>query len=347
MNSKSSEFLDLLENYLSVYLPHSIGVRLNTIKSYKDAFRLLLCFMYEKRQINADKILFSDLSYELLLNFLSWLETERGCSVTTRNQRLAAISSFSNYAQNHSFEAATAFRSNVKKLPSKKSQHKPRTVFTLEEVSILLGMPKNNRETEMRDKALLSVMYASGARAQEICDLTINDVQIGDGISTLKLSGKGGKCRKVGIPKACASLLDQHIRRRGIMKKGERHVFSSQTHEHMTVSCIEEIYKKYVDLARESYPGLFCEKSYTPHAMRHSTATHMLEAGVPIIVIKNFLGHVSLQSTQIYIEVTQNTLNKHIKAWSEKWWPMQDERISEIEPEPIIPDFLRTKGNMS
>ena len=299
--------------------------------------------MYEQRQTDADRILFSDLSYETILAFLSWLETERGCSVTTRNQRLSALSSFSKYAQNRSFEAATVFRSNIKKLPSKKSQHKPRAVFTLEEVSILLSMPKGSRATELRDRTLLSVMYASGARAQEICDLTVGDVRIGDTATTLVLNGKGGKRRKIGIPKSCALLLDHHIRTSGISGKGSRHVFSSQTHEHMTVSCIEEIYKKYVGLAKESYPGLFCEKSYTPHSMRHSTATHMLEAGVPIVVIKSFLGHATLQSTQIYAEVTQSTLNKHIRAWSEKWGPTPYETIDEAEPSPVIPAFLRTR----
>ena len=84
-------------------------------------------------------------------------------------------------------------------------------------------------------------------------------------------------------------------------------------------------------------------KSQLMDLLRHSTATHMLEAGVPLIVIKNFLGHASLQSTQIYAEVTQNTLNKHIREWSEKWGPMSGEAIDEIEPEPIIPVFLQTK----
>jgi site-specific recombinase XerD len=281
--------------------------------------------MYDSRHVSADALQFSDLNYESILGFLSWLEAERGCSATTRNQRLSALSSFSNYAQNRNFDAATIFRSDVKKLPSKKSPHKPRTVFTLEEVSILINMPRNSRAVELRDKTLLSVMYASGARAQEICDLTVNDVRIDDGVSTLKLSGKGGKCRKVGIPKACAALLAHHILRRGITENGGRHIFSSQTHEHMTTSCIKEIFDKYVSLAKEAHPGLFCESRYTPHTMRHTTATTMLEAGVPIIVIKNFLGHSSLQSTQIYTEVTQSTLNKHIKAWSEKWGPVPEE----------------------
>jgi site-specific recombinase XerD len=228
-------------------------------------------------------------------------------------------------------------------MPSKKSPHKARSIFTLGEVSVLLNLPKDTRAIELRDKTLLSVMYASGARVQEICDLTVKDVRDGDNGTTLKLTGKGGKCRRVGIPKACASLLVRHMQRLGISESGDRHVFSSQTHEHMTTSCIREIYDKYVRMAKEA-TAMFCDKSYTPHSMRHSTATHMLEAGAPLIVIKNFLGYSSLQSTQIYAEVTQNTLNKHIKEWSKKWGPITD-CIDDAEHTPIIPDFLNTKNN--
>ena len=347
MSNKPSVFLDLLENFLSVYLPCSVGVSPNTIKSYKDSFRLLLKYMYERRQVSADKLQFADLNYETMLDFLLWLEIDRGCSVSTRNQRLSALSSFSSYAQNRNFEAATVFRADVKKVPPKKSVHKPRAIFTLEEVSILLNLPDSNRAIEQRDRTLLSVMYASGARAQEICDLTVKDIRIGEDFTTVKLTGKGGKCRTVRIPKACATLLYSYICRQGITDNGKRHVFSSQTHEHMTTSCIKEIYEKYVQLARESHPELFCENRYTPHSMRHSVATHMLEAGVPLIVIKNFLGHALLQSTQIYAEVTQNTLNKHIRAWSEKWGPITDGIVAEVEPSPEIPDFLKTKSPLS
>jgi site-specific recombinase XerD len=298
--------------------------------------------MYTDKNVSADKITFNDLNYETILDFLSWLEIKRGCCVTTRNQRLSALSSFANYAQNRSFDAAIVFRRDVKKLPSKKGHHKLRAIFTRDEIAIFLNIPKNDHSIGFRDKTLLSVMYGSGARAQEICDLTIGDVRFVNESASLILTGKGGKTRQVRIPKGCAALLKQYIDKRGIAGKRERHIFSSQTHEHMHISCIEEIYKKYVRLAKEEHPGLFCEKSYTPHSMRHSTATHMLEAGIPIIVIKNFLGHSSLQSTQIYAEVTQNTLDKHIIEWNEKWGPILDD-IDEPVSRPIIPDFLKNR----
>ena len=343
MKSRPLEFLELLESFINTYLPCSVGVRPNTVKSYKDAFRLLLCFMYEKKHLNADKIYFSVLNYETLTDFLAWLETERKCSVATRNQRLAALSSFAEYAQNRNFDAATVFRCDIKKLPTKRAAYKPRTAFTLEEVAIFLGLPKSSTATGYRNKTLLSVMYASGARAQEICDITVRDVRFNNDTATLTLTGKGGKTRRVGIPKACAALLEQYLHKKGIAGIGERHVFSSQTHEHMTISCVEEIFKKYVSLAKENHPTLFCAKTYTPHSMRHSTATHMLEAGVPIVVIKNFLGHVSLQSTQIYAEVTQSTLNKHLRLWNEKWGPMPDNIVDKQEPSPAIPAFLSNR----
>ena len=341
MKKKASDFLELLEKYFESYLPCSVGVSTNTISSYKYAFRLLIEYMYAEKGISADKISFSSLDYDTLLAFFSWLETKRRCCPSTKNQRLSALSSFSEYAQNRNFEAAAIFRSNVKKIPSKRTQHKPRAIFTLEEVAVLLGTPRGNTVTEIRDRTLLSVMYASGERAQEICDLVVGDIQFNKDNASLILNGKGGKCRRIGIPRECSALLNKYIHYRGIANLRERYVFSSQTHEHMTISCIEGIFKKYVGLAREAYQDLFREKSYPPHAMRHSTATHMLEAGVPLAVIKNFLGHTSLQSTQIYAEVTQNTLNKHIQAWNDKWQLPVDDTIALTEINPKIPDFLK------
>ena len=340
---KTNEFLELLESFLYVYLPCSVGTRPNTVKSYKDAFRLLLRYMYEEKHINSGKITFTDLNYETILDFLSWLEIKRGCGIVTRNQRLSALSSFADYAQNRSFDAATIFRRDIKKLPIKKCQKKPHIFFTLEEIAILLNLPLSSCATGFRNKIMLCVMYASGARAQEICDLTIGDIRFNNNIASLKLTGKGGKTRNVGIPKGCVALLKHYIDKRNLMGKNERHVFSSQTNEHMTVSCVSEIYKKYVSQAKKEYPELFREKNYTAHSMRHSAATHMLEAGIPLVVIKNFLGHSSLQSTQIYAEVTQSTLDKHIRTWNEKWGPITNCIADEPDPCSVIPDFLKNK----
>lgn len=341
MMNKASDFLSLLDVYITTYLPCSIGSSPNTVKSYKYAFRLLIEFMYKEKGIEADKITFDKLDYKTLTDFFTWIESIRGCSASTKNQRLSAIASFSAYAQNRNFAAASVFRNSVNKIPMKKTQQKQRAILTRQEVTILLSLPNENREIGLRDKILLSLMYASGARAQEICDLTVGNLQFQPKGATLNIKGKGGKSRRIGIPAACATLLKQYIDHRKISDKPERHIFSSQTHEYMTIACIEGIFKKYITIAKKENPSIFLASSYPPHSMRHTTASHMLEAGVPLLVIKNFLGHASLQTTQIYAEFSQDTVNRHLKEWNEKWFPNNVTKKDTSQPSNRIPDFLK------
>ena len=120
MRKKSSNFIPVLEDYFTTYLTYSRGLSVNTINSYKQCFLLLLTFMREKKGKDPDEVSFADLGYDTLQEFLRWLETERDCTAATRNQRLSAISSFSEYAQNRDFDAASLFRTAVKRVPSKK-----------------------------------------------------------------------------------------------------------------------------------------------------------------------------------------------------------------------------------
>lgn len=340
MMNKVSDFLSLLDAFITTYLPYSVGASPNTVKSYKYAFRLLIEFLYKEKGIEADQITFDKLDYKTLTDFFTWIESVRGCSASTKNQRLSAISSFSAYAQNRNFAAASVFRNSVNKIPVKKTQYKQRAIFSRQEVTILLALPNENREIGLRDKILLSLMYASGARAQEICDLTVGNLQFHQKGTTLNIKGKGRKSRRIGIPIACAALLKQYIEYRKINDKPERHIFSSQTHEHMTISCIEGLFKKYITVAKKENPSMFLAGSYPPHSMRHTTASHMLEAGVPLVVIKNFWGHASLQSTQIYAEISQDTVNRHLKEWNEKWFPSNVAEREIPQKSNRIPDFL-------
>jgi len=340
MMSESSKFLKLLDGFVTSYLPFSVGASPNTVTSYKYAFRLLIEFMYSRKGVPADKVTFGQFDYNTLMEFFGWIEKERGCSISTKNQRLSAILSFSEYAQNRDFDAASIFRSSVVKIPMKKAKKKQRAVFSIQEVSILLRLPDDNKDTGLRDKVLLSLMYASGARAQEICDLIIGNIEFNPKGATLNIKGKGGKSRRIGIPDNCAKMLQKYFAYRRIEAKPERHVFSSQTHEQMTISCVEGIFKKYVRLAKDMNPILFKESSYPPHSMRHSTASHMLEAGVPIVVIINFLGHTSLQSTQIYAELSQNTVDKYLKEWNEKWFFQDSGAKEEARKKNEMPRFL-------
>lgn len=340
MRRRKNKFYDLLQDYFNTYLPVAKGLSEATITSYKATFRLLMEHMYNVRNIDTDAIAFSILTEECIAGFLDWLEENRKCSVSTRNQRLSAIKAFAMYAQGRDFEDAFTFRNSVSLIPKKKSVKNNRSYFTIEELKILFELPDKSSNIGKRDSALLGFMYASGMRAQEVCDMTVGDIQFCSDKASIKVLGKGKKVRRIGIPAQASRNLEKYIAYRKISSKLYHHVFSSQTHEKMTVSCIEEIYSKYVNRARNEHPDLFRE-SYSPHSMRHTTATHMLEAGVPLIVVKNFLGHVSLQTTQIYAEVTQETMNKQLKAWNEKWFSEKKNKDCHDKKKEMIPDFLR------
>ncbi len=334
-------FLKHLDYFVNIYMKDARGLSPNTVISYKTTFTLLIKYMYSEKGVPADKITFNSLDVNTLTDFVSWLENERKCSVTTRNQRLAALYSFSEYAQNYDFDAASVFRSAVLRIPAKKAPKKRRVGFTAEEVKILLALPDQKSETGLRDKVLLSVMYATGARAQEICDLTVKSISFRTTGTTVDIVGKGSKARRVRIPDSCAVMLKQYLKHRKIEMYPDRHIFSSQTHEHMTVSCVEEIFKKYIKRAKEKNPVLFKEGRYSPHSMRHTTGQHMLEAGVPLMVIKSFLGHASVQTTQLYVENPQATIDKHIQEWNKRNFPHEIYDNHTNPEKNNIPDFLK------
>lgn len=339
--NKLPEFIVLLEQFFKEYMPLSSGLSPNTIRSYKYSFRLLFQYVYQSKKKAAGEIVFRDLDYETIDGFLKWIETERGCSASTRNLRLSALASFADFAQNRNFEAATVFANAIRRIPAKKTAIQPRITFSLEEMSILLRLPDSKKRLGFRDQVLLNLMYASGARAQEVCDLKVRDFFVEKNLYKLTITGKGNKTRRIVIARPSGILLKRYLEETGRAGQLDAYIFSSQTHPHMTISCIEEIYKKYIAMAKSRHPEMFLEKRYSPHTMRHTTATHMLEAGVPLMAIKNFLGHSSITTTERYAELSQGTVNKYIRDWNEKWFSHQKESPDDRRRENELPDFLK------
>lgn len=318
---KVNSFLECLDNFLNVYIIEIKGLSQNTQKAYKYAFKLLFDFLYKEKKIKSDKVTFEILDYNLLTEFLEWLEKERKCSPKTRNQRLAAISSFSEYASIRFIDATTTFRKAILNIPFKKTTEKQYSYFLKEELKILFNEPDIKTKIGMRNKAILTFMYASGARAQEVCDLKVCDINFDKDKTRIILHGKGKKTRSITIPRIPAQILKEYIDTFMPNGDAESYVFSSQTHKHMTVSCIEEIYKKYISSAKQK-----------------GTATHMVEAGVPLLIIKNFLGHSSIATTQIYASVSQKTMDNTLIEWNEKWLTKSKESN---RYKSNIPDFLK------
>lgn len=309
--AKKITVLQTLPDFFDIYLLQTKGLSENTITSYKYTFQLLYEYLYSERGLKPNKVMFSDLENGTIENFLIWLEDERKCSISTRNQRKAAISSFAKYSLRNFFTQSMRFSNEVITIESKKGLKKSISYFNTEEIKIILSLPTSKSDTELRNRAVLSFLYGSGARAQELCNLRVTDIRFGNKTS-VRLLGKGNKRRVVVLPTSCADILKEHILRCNISNNGERHVFSSHTHEKMTISCVEAIVAKYVRIAKSKYADMFCEEHYSPHSFRHSIAVHMLEANIPLPVIKTFLGHENIHTTMIYATVSDTLKNKYL-----------------------------------
>ena len=165
---------------------------------------------------------------------------------------------------------------------------------------------------------MLEVLYATGARAQELCDVALQDITLATPSfpTKVRLTGKGNKSRIVIIPTSCTAIIIEYLRVRkyDLNNKStyDRHLFFSQTKGHMSISCVEEVVRKYVNRAKDLYPKNFRQNKYTPHSFRHSIAVHMLEAGESLIAIKAFLGHASISSTVVYAKLTPELANKYL-----------------------------------
>ena len=298
---KSTVFLNHLQDYFEVYLPSVKGYSVNTINSYKDAFRILFEYYEKTFKIQPYRMDYKHISGKKIECFLLWLEEERNYSASSRNSRLAAISSFFKYASRRSISALNIC-SEIINIPVKKTAKNTISYFTVEEMKILLQMPNTQKANERRDLVLLSVLYDSGARVQELCNLTVGDIKFGNP-TTVHLYGKGKKSRTVPLMNASSNLLKQFLKENNICHEAKRHIFINQRNGRITPSGVRNSLNKYVLRAQTEHPDLFKEK-YSPHSTRHSKAMHMLEAGVDLIYIRDFLGHSSVQTTEIYAQIS-------------------------------------------
>lgn len=344
MSKKGNQVVLLLGSFFTDYLPNVKGLSENTIIAYQYAFQLLFGYLLDEKNLSPEKVTFDDLSANTIEDFLFYLENERGCSVKTRNLRRAAIVSFAKFASGKSFAASLPLYSSISQVPKKREPKKLGFKhFLKEEVTILLTIPDTSRTIGQRDVTLLSLLYASGARAQELCDITLGDITLGSP-TKIRLTGKGNKFRVITIPNNCTAILKEFLRSRNFdllsVATKNRHLFSSQTREHMTIACVEGIVKKYLKIAKEQNPHLFREDSYSPHSFRHSIAVHMLEAGDSLVAIKAFLGHSSIATTCIYAAVTPELANKYL---DERGKPLQDVRSTNDSPLSLAMPFLFKK----
>ena len=212
-----TDFARHIAGFLSRYLPGQRNLSTNTIASYRDAVKLFLVFCETDRKMKPDKIRISDISPELLTEYLAWLEQVRHCGAATRNQRLAAFKSFFHYVAAMEPEHLLNCQ-RILGLPMKKLARRPMSFFSPEGLHLLLSQPDTTTRRGRRDHALLVLLYDSAARVQEICDLRVRDVRF-EQPATVTLHGKGRKTRVVPITAKTASIMEGYLEEKGWIGK--------------------------------------------------------------------------------------------------------------------------------
>lgn len=326
---KSNNFSYHLTKYFSEYLPEQMAASRNTICSYRDTFVQLMEFYKTEYHLSPGKLTYKEFTTERIEHFLNYLESQRGIGISTRNQRLAAIHAFFRYIQ---YRDPSGFEqcATVLAVPFKKAPTKPMTYMSLEEVKLLFSIPKQKENEGLRDLAILVLLYESGARVQELLDLCPVNIRFSS-IVAVELHGKGNKTRLVPINADAASIVKNYIHRCKREKANEP-LFVNHKGEKLTRAGIQYIIDKYVSTARKQRPDLF-KSHITNHCFRHSKAMHLLESGINLIYIRDFLGHTSVVTTEIYAKtnpkIKEEQLKKHSAsiAMPEKYSTKQKEDL--------------------
>jgi site-specific recombinase XerD len=280
------------------YLVGERNLSNNTQQSYRDTLTLLLPFTGKQKRKTVDLLVVEDLSSQVLRDFLDHLEKQRGCSIRTRNQRLAAVHAMARFIAERSPEHI-AWAGEVRIVPFKRFDMPALSYLEKAEIDAILAAPDCRSPQGYRDHVLLLFLYNSGARVSEAAGLKITDLDLHPNtMSIVKLLGKGGKTRRCPLWAATAKGLITLIRDR----PADQPVFLNRLGQSLTRHGIHEMLRRHVRKASASCPSLL-RKRISPHTIRHTTATHLLRSGVDINTIRAWLGHVSIDTTNIYAEV--------------------------------------------
>jgi len=313
---KPTDFALRLTAFLGQYLPAQRNVSLNTIKAYRDAFTLLLRYCRDEQKVPPEKATMDTLNASLVLSFLNHLETGGNCGTRTRNHRLSVLHAFFRYLQTEAPERMVQCQ-QILAIPFQRCAHSTVNYLSTEELSEILAQPDLTTDCGRRDAVMLSVLYDTGARVQELVDLSVRDIRL-TSPAQIRLTGKGRKTRVVPLLSGTVKLLAQYMRehRLDCPERMDSPLFFNRQGERLSRSGVRYLLTKYTEEARKAKPGL--PEKISPHTLRHSKAMHLLQAGNPATVIQAILGHADIRSTDIYaradMEMKRRALEKATKT---------------------------------
>jgi len=305
MNNIGSVLFAYFEDHLKVQK----GLRPTSVQSYRDTLKLFLVSVAKNMHRPVTKLTLSDLTADQVLAFLRAIEIECHNKARTRNQRLAALRTFYRFLAVHCLETL-AEAQRVEAIPTKCTSATQTLYLERDEIDLLFKSMAQQGSLALRDRSILMLLYNTGARAQEIVDLHVDDVDLKEPLR-VRLHGKGDKWRSCPIWPETAALLRQLETVRGA--DPSQPLFVSRTGRPITRFGLYKIVTRHT---ADIYASADMTRKYhvTPHVFRHTTAVHLLEAGVDINVIRGWLGHVNLETTQRYAEINLRTKQAALTA---------------------------------
>jgi site-specific recombinase XerD len=292
----TASFPALLQRYFTDRLLGQLGASRHTVACYRDTFRLLLRFAAQHLRRSPSDLRVGDLDAAFLTQFLDHVEHTRGCSARTRNVRLSALHAFFRYVTLEEPQYALHCQ-RVLAIPAKRFERRPVEFLVEEEIAALIATPDSTTWLGRRDRALLLVAVWTGLRNGELTAMRRVDVTLGTG-ANVRCHGKGRKTRCTPLHPDVTPILESWLHEQDLDPATP--VFPSSRGGHLSSDALQRLVHKHVSAAAERCPSL-AERQITPHTLRHSTAMQMLRRGVDRSVIALWLGHESMETTQIYL----------------------------------------------
>lgn len=319
----TTDLAKYLTRFFTEYLVGERGASSHTIRSYSDTFTLVLAYMDKVLGKAADRLVLNHFTRETVLGFLDWLQKDRKCSNSTRNQRLAALHSFFGYMQYEDVKRLGQWQEILSIKIKKQEKRSAVNYLSVEGIKLLLEQIPTNSKAGRRNLALLALLYDSGARVGELIDLTPASLNLNKPCH-VALLGKGGKKRIVPLQDEQVDLLRSYMKENRLddLASNQRPLFTNNRSERLTNSGVAYILNLYVQNARILRPDLIPEK-ISPHTLRHSKAMHLLQSGVNLVYIRDILGHVSIQTTEIYARADSKQKREALEAAYVKIVPAQ------------------------
>ena len=299
-----------IQPFFSHYLPVQRGLSINTITAYRDAMKLLLCYVADHQKKSVDALDVEDITEAVVLDFLDYVQQQRGCSGKTRNARLAAIRGlFAFVGRKHPNLLAQCRQ--IRAIPLQRTGTSRVDYLEEAELQALMDAVDLNTRTGVRDRALLLLLYNTGARVSEVVTLDLDHLRL-NGSARIDLQGKGNKHRACPLwPETVAALKD-YLRKRFPKQPATPTLFLNANGAPITRFGIRHIIGKYAAIAADQCPSLKT-KTVTPHSLRHTTAMHLLRSGNDINMVSYWLGHADINTTHIYLEIDMEMKRKMIE----------------------------------